>query len=153
MARAGIATALSDGLFSSVLVVVFYHSGFSRLWQGVAATLLGPSAFSGGPRTALIGLAMHVGVALGWSTVFLVLVTRWPGLRALVTSRYGVVKAAALYGPFVWLMMSLVVVPLLLQRPPRITYRWWVQFVGHVPFVGVPIVATVRADLPARERT
>jgi hypothetical protein len=29
----------------------------------------------------------------------------------------------------------------LLHRPPSVGFRWWVQFVGHFPFVGLPIVA------------
>jgi hypothetical protein len=45
------------------------------------------------------------------------------------------------YGPFIWLVMSLVVIPLLLHRPPAISIRWWVQLLGHFPFVGLPIVA------------
>jgi hypothetical protein len=27
---------------------------------------------------------------------------------------------------------------------PAITFRWWVQFFGHIPFVAVPIVAMGR---------
>jgi hypothetical protein len=53
-----------------------------------------------------------------------------------------------MYGPFVWLVMSLVVIPLLLRRPPTIGFRWWVQFVGHFPFVGLPIVAMSASRLP-----
>jgi len=57
-------------------------------------------------------------------------------------------KVAALYGPFIWMVMSLVVIPLLLHRPPTITIRWWIQLIGHIPFVGVPIVASIA---PGRE--
>ena len=39
--------------------------------------------------------------------------------------------------------MSLVVIPLLVRRPPTIGFRWWVQLVGHFPFVGLPIVAGI----------
>jgi uncharacterized membrane protein YagU involved in acid resistance len=49
---------------------------------------------------------------------------------------------AALYGPFIWMVMSLAVIPLLVHRPPTVGVRWWVQFFGHIPFVGVPIVAS-----------
>lgn len=141
--RAGFLTAISDGLFSSVLVVAFYHSTVTRLWQGVASTLLGKAAFDGGTRTALIGVLMHFGVAFGWSAVFLFLVIRWSWIRQLLASPNGVVKVAALYGPFIWLVMSLVVIPLLLHRPPAINGRWLVQLIGHFPFVGLPIVASI----------
>jgi len=86
---------------------------------------------------------MHFGVAFGWSLVFLTLVLRWPWIRRVLASRYGVIKVAAMYGPFIWLVMSLVVIPLLVHRPPVISSRWWIQFVGHFPFVGIPIVATL----------
>ena len=39
--------------------------------------------------------------------------------------------------------MSLAVLPLLTHRPPAINVRWWVQLVGHFPFVGLPIVAMI----------
>jgi hypothetical protein len=147
LVRAGLLTAVTDGLFSSVLVVAAYGSTVTRLWQGVASVLLGPGAFDGGLRTVFVGLAMHVAVAFTWSAVFLVLVRRASWLRQLVGSRYGVLKVAAVYGPLVWAVMSLVVIPLLVRRPPAINFRWWVQLVGHFPFVGLPIVAGV--GLPA----
>ena len=53
-------------------------------------------------------------------------------------------KVAVLFGPMVWVIMSLAVIPLLVHRPPVIGVRWWIQLVGHVFFVGLPIVATVR---------
>jgi hypothetical protein len=27
--------------------------------------------------------------------------------------------------------------------PPAINMRWWVQLIGHFPFVGLPIVASI----------
>jgi hypothetical protein len=138
---AGLVTGVADGLFSSVLSVVFYHSTVRRLFQGVAATLLGNKAFDGGTPTAVVGVLMHFGVAFGWSAVFLFLVMRSAWIQSLLSSRYGVVKVASLYGPFIWLVMSLAVIPLLVHRPPAIGIRWWIQLVGHIPFVGIPIVA------------
>ncbi len=85
---------------------------------------------------------MHVVVAFGWSAVFLLLVMRMRTCsRDARRRRYGVVKVAAVYGPFVWMVMSFAVIPVLLHRPPSVGFRWWVQFVGHFPFVGLPIVA------------
>jgi hypothetical protein len=141
LVRAGLLTGVVDGLFSSILSVAAYHSTVSRLFQGVAGVLLGPEAFNGGARTVAIGIAMHFGVAFGWSAVFLFLVFRWPAVRRLLASRYGVLEVAALYGPFVWMVMSLAVIPTLTHRPPTIGFRWWVQFLGHIPCVGMPIVA------------
>ncbi|HEU4997086.1 MAG TPA: hypothetical protein VFT29_19855 [Gemmatimonadaceae bacterium] len=141
--RAGLLTAVIDGAFSSVLSVAFYNSTIARLWQRVAAALLGPGAYEGGTRTALIGVAMHVGVAFAWSAVFLFLVMRADAVQRIVSTRAGVIKAAAVYGPCVWLVMSLIVIPILYRTAPAITVRWWVQLIGHFPFVGLPIVASI----------
>jgi hypothetical protein len=148
--RAGVLTGIIDGLFSSVLSVAFYGSTATRLFQGVAATLIGPKAFDGGTATALVGVLMHFGVAFGWSAVFLLAVSRSHWLRRVLASRYGVARVAAVYGPFIWLVMSLAVIPFLLHRPPAITLRWWVQLIGHVPFVGLPIVAATAKGSPTR---
>src|SRR5262245_44777391 len=123
--RAGLLTFITDGLFSSLLNVFAYGSTVTRLFQGVASVLIGQKALEGGTSTALLGLAMHLGVALAWSTVFYVLVTRWSLVRDVLATRYGVLKVASIYGPFVWMVMSLAVIPLLLQRPPTISVRWW----------------------------
>ena len=135
---AGLVTGIVDGLFSSVLSAAFYGSTVTRLFQGVASTLLGRSALEVGTRTALIGVLMHFGVAFAWSAVFLVLYENSSMIR-----RAGVLPVAAIYGPMVWMVMSLIVIPLLVQRPPSITIRWWIQFFGHMLFVGFPIVAII----------
>ena len=140
---AGLVTGVTDGLFSSGLAAFAYGSTVTRLWQGVAATLLGAAAFEGGVRTAAIGLLMHFGVAFTWSAVFLALVLSSSWIRGAVASPSGVLAAAALYGPLIWLVMSLAVIPLLTHRPPVINLRWWVQFFGHIPFVALPIAGLI----------
>ena len=141
LALAGFVTGVVDGTFSSVLSVAFYHSTVSRLFQGVASVLLGPEALNGGRPTAALGILMHFGVAFGWSAVFLLLVMRSMWVQHLLESPQGVVTVAAVYGPFIWMAMSLVLIPLFTHRPPAIGFRWWVQLIGHFPFVGLPIVA------------
>ena len=146
--RAGALTAVVDGLFASALALFVFDSTVSRLWQRVASTVLGPSAFDGGSTTVIVGLLMHVCVAFGWSAVFLLLAMRSPGLRLTLASRHGIAKVASVYGPVVWLTMSLVVIPLLVRRPTTIDWRWWIQLFGHFPFVGLPIVASIGRGLP-----
>ncbi|HEY4130953.1 MAG TPA: hypothetical protein VGM50_10070 [Gemmatimonadaceae bacterium] len=138
--RAGLLTAFTDACFSSVLVVFFYHSSFARLWQGVASTVLGPSALQGGGSTVAIGVLMHIGVALGWSAVFVLLVMRLGFVQRLLASRAGVIKVAVWFGPLIWVVMSCVVIPALTHRPSKVNSSWWTQFVGHFVFVGLPIV-------------
>ena len=141
--RAGLVTGVTDGLFSSALATFVYGSTVTRLWQGVASMLLGAAAFDSGTRTAAIGLAMHVGVAFAWSAVFLALYLSSSWLREVVASPYGVLAVAAVYGPIIWMVMSLAIIPLFTPRPPAINIRWWVQFFGHIPFVSLPIVAMI----------
>lgn len=141
--QAGLVTAVIDGAFSSILSRFFYGSTVTRLWQGVASVLIGPDALNGGMRTAMIGVAMHVGVAFAWSAVFLILLMLAPQLGRIANARFGLITLAAVYGPIVWMVMSLAVIPSMTGRPPTITYRWWVQFFGHMPFVALPIIATL----------
>jgi hypothetical protein len=44
--------------------------------------------------------------------------------------------------------MSLIVIPVLFHRPPAITTRWLIQLGGHIPFVGLPIVASIAGKGP-----
>ena len=150
--RAGLLTGITDGLFACVVALTVMQSTIERLWQGVASTLLGPAALEGGSRTALIGVLMHFGVAFGWSAVFLLLVERSSWIRSTIARPRGIAKVAAAYGPCIWLVMSLAVIPLLVHRPPAMSLRWWVQLIGHFPFVGLPIVWSIARllDEPAR---
>jgi hypothetical protein len=146
--RAWLLTGVIDGTFSGTLSALFYGSTVTRLFQGVAVTLLGPASFDGGMRTALIGVAMHFGLALAWSVVFLVVFSRSPFMQQVVASPSGALKVAAVFGPLIWMVMSFVVVPALLRRPPSITIRWWIQFFGHIPFVALPIVMMIARRIP-----
>ena len=136
--------AFVDFAFSSVLVTVFYHSTFASLWQRVASVPLGASAMDGGTRTVLIGIGLHLCVALTWTTVFLLVYMASSALRRFVESPGGVLVMAALYGPCVWMTMSFMVIPAFTGRPPTVNFRWWVQFFGHIPFVALPIILGIR---------
>ena len=144
--RAWLITGVTDALFSSCLAAFAYGSTVTRLWQGVAAVLLGSAAFDGGLRTAAIGLLMHFGVAFGWTAVFMLLVLSSSWLRGVLASPYGVITVASVYGPLIWIVMSMAVIPLFTHRPPTVNVRWWVQLAGHVPFVALPIVASLSSS-------
>ena len=140
----GVVTAIFDGLFATAQAEFFYDSSFKRLWQGVASVPLGREAFEGGTRTVLIGLGLHVLVAFTWSAVFIFLVLRSESMRRVLDTPGGALRVAAVYGPCIWMVMSLVVIPVLARRPPNITTRWWIQLAGHIFFVGLPIVLCSR---------
>jgi hypothetical protein len=146
--RAGVATGIVDWLFATFLSGVVYRTGVTRLWQGVASVALGPDAIGGGSRTVLIGILMHFGVAFTWSAVFLFLLMRWGRVREVLDSPWGVLKIAAVWGPFIWMVMSLLVIPAFTGRMPALTARWWVNFFGHIPFVAMPMLWAIRRSGP-----
>ncbi|MGH9442782.1 MAG: hypothetical protein ACRD16_10965 [Thermoanaerobaculia bacterium] len=143
LVRAGALTGVVDAIFSSVLVVVFYHSTVGRLWRGVASVPFGKTALEGGSAMTLVGLLLHFCVAFWWSAVFLFIAGASSGVRKLIRSPAGILAAAVVYGPLIWMVMSFGVIPFFVHRPPSITFRWWVQLIGHIPFVAFPIVATI----------
>ena len=140
-------TAAWDFLCASALSVFAYHSTFSRLWRGVAAAALGPAALEMGARGVAAGIVLHLLVALTWSAVFVLAVARSRALRWALAGPGGTIAVAAVYGPFIWFVMSLAVIPLATGRPPTLGFRWWVQVLAHVPFVALPLVFTARYAL------
>jgi hypothetical protein len=155
LVRAWLSIAVVDWLFASTLGVVAYHSTVSRVWQGVASVVLGPSALQGGLRTVLVGTALHLCVAFTWTAVFVGLALLSERLRRFIATPAGVLAASVVYGPLVWIIMSTVIIPTATGRPPTIGARWWMQIVAHMFFVALPIVAMVARGLgaPAPRRT
>ena len=145
-------TAAWDFLCASALSLFAYHTPVARLWRGVASTVLGPRALEGGWRAVAIGIALHLAVAFTWSAIFVIALRAWPALRRAIASPLGALGVAAAYGPIIWLVMSLVVIPLATGNPPRFGFRWWVQVFAHVPFVTIPLVFTARNMLRAGSR-
>jgi hypothetical protein len=142
--RAGLLTGVSDAIWAMVATVFVFHRGSAAsVWRGVASVLIGKDALTGGAPATALGLVMHFGVAFAWSAVFLLFVTRSHWLRAVLDSPYGVLKVAAVYGPFIWIFMSFVFIPLFTHRLPTMTINWWIQLAGHFVFVGLPLVSSI----------
>ena len=133
-------TAVWDFLCATALSVFGYHSTFTRLWGGVATVALGRSSVAA-------GIVVHFLVALAWSALFVLVLDRSAGLRQTIARPAGALAVAAIYGPLIWLVMSLAVIPLATGKPPAFAFRWWVQVFAHVPFVAIPIVFTARRML------
>jgi hypothetical protein len=140
-------TAAWDFVCATLLSVLAYGSTFSRLWQGVASTVLGPPALTMGARGVAVGVVLHLLVALTWSALFVLAVAASPALRRAIAPPSGAIAVATVYGPVIWLVMSLAVIPLATGRPPAFGFRWWVQVFAHVPFVTLPLVFTARRAL------
>ena len=139
-----LATAAWDFACATALSVFAYGGTAAGLWRGVAATALGPTALQGGAPAVAAGIALHLAVAFTWSFVFLAAARARPAIRRWIRSPAGALAVAAVYGPVIWLVMSLAVIPLATGRPPGFGFRWWVQIFAHVPFVTIPLVFTAR---------
>jgi hypothetical protein len=137
-------TATWDFFCASGLSVFVYESTFARLWRGVAAVAYGPQMINAGPRGVLLGLAAHLAVAFTWSALFVGALKVSARLRHAIAGRGGAIVVACLYGPIIWLTMSLGVIPALTGRQPSFNDRWWIQVFAHIPFVTLPLVWTAR---------
>jgi len=89
---------------------VFGKITAAQLLQGIASVLIGKSALTGGPATALLGLAMHYCISLAWTLIYFFI---FPWLPFLARNKW---TSGILYGGFVWAMMGMVVLPLVTGR-------------------------------------
>ena len=140
LVRSGVAVGVSDFVFASVANGLINHRTPIRVFQGVASVPLGRGALNGGTRTFLLGVAIHFCVAFFWSAVYLLLTRGVPSLGRLVKTPAGALIFAAVYGPIIWLVMTFIVIPAFVHRPPTITAIWWVNLFGHIPFIVLPMV-------------
>lgn len=114
-----------------------------RIFQSVAAGVLGPSAFTGGASTAGLGLLLHFGIALVVAIVFALAALRVPRL-ARQPWRWGI-----LYGIAVYAVMNYVVVPLSAAGGGGAGNPLWVTLtvLVHAFGIGVPVALGARVAL------
>ena len=110
-----------------------------RILQTVASGLLGPASFTGGVRTAVLGLVLHLLIATTWAAVYYLASRR---LSFLIDQT---IIAGVLYGVLVWLFMNFVVLPLsaVTKRPVPLTSRI-IGMLIIVFCIGLPIAFIVR---------
>jgi hypothetical protein len=143
--------AVSDALFASATgILIAPYASPARVFRGVASVLLGKGAMTGGAGTALVGLGMHFCVALFWSFLFVTAVRNSAALSRAIASWPTAILVASIYGVSIWLIMTWIVIPSMLHRPPNLSLKYWVQLVGHIPFVVMPMVLVNRRDAAAR---
>jgi uncharacterized membrane protein YagU involved in acid resistance len=106
----------------------------SRIFQSVAAGLLGKASFEGGAATAALGLLLHYLIACTMSLAYYLVARRRP---ALVRRP---VPMGALYGLLLYVIMNHVVVPLSAAGPGSKDPTWIALGIAvHAFLVGVPI--------------
>ena len=97
------------GLLDILDPIIFFHlrNGIApiRIPQSIASGLLGRPAFSGGINTALLGLALHLFIALVWATGFVL------AARALPFLSQHPIRSGLLYGALIYIVMNYLVLP------------------------------------------
>jgi uncharacterized membrane protein YagU involved in acid resistance len=133
--------AVSDAIFASLTGLLIPPTATpARVFRGVASVVMGKSALDGGATTALIGLAIHFCVAFAWSALFVFVVHNSWSLRDTLKSWPGRILVAVVYGVSIWLIMTWIVIPSMLHKPPTFSLRYWVQLAGHPLFVVGPMI-------------
>ena len=114
-----------------------------RIFQSVAAGLLGKDSFSGGWPTAILGLALHFFIATTMSVTYFLVARRAP-----VLGRRPIPFGAA-YGLLLYLIMNYVVVPLSAAPRGGAKDPLWValSIVVHAVLIGIPIALFTRRAL------
>ena len=139
--------AILDGSYA-VIVLSLRGVPASRVFQGIAAGLLGRDAFSGGLATVGLGLALHVLIAFAVVSTYVAVSNRLPVLR-VQPFVFG-----PIYGLLVYMVMNLVVIPL--SAAGGGSRSSWAVLGGlaiHVVGVGLPAAYFAAALRPAPQPT
>ncbi len=154
--RSGRARAIvAGGILAAVLdaadALVAYRLAFGMspeaIYQFVASGLLGKAAFAGGAAAALLGVAIHLLVAFGAATAFVLAAERLPQLRR------DAVGWGLAFGVAVYAVMNLVVIPLSRIGASVPSVPLLLNGVlGHALLVGLPIALSARRFLGAPAR-
>lgn len=133
---------MAGGLLAGTLAIVYACVFWAvradipptRIFQSVAAGLLGEASFQGGASTAALGLFLHFLIACTMALAYYVAARRWP-----VFARRPVPLGVA-YGLLLYVVMNLVVVPLSAASPGSRDPTWIALTVAvHAFLVGLPI--------------
>ena len=138
-----VAGGLAAGTFDITYACIFWRvkAGVApgRVFQSVAAGLLGRASFSGGLLTAALGLFLHYCIATAMSVVYYLVSRRWAVLHQrpwLFGPPYGL----ALYA-----VMNYVVLPLSRALPGSKDPLWvGLSISVHALLIGTPIALLAR---------
>lgn len=134
----GLAIGVLDLLDATIFFGLYAGAAFTRIWQGVAAGLLGrDAAVAGGWNTAALGILLHFAIAFIVSAVY------FAGTRLTSLPIRRPIIAGLTYGIAVNFVMQYVVIPLSAAGGPTPTpFRLPVflnSVIGHAFLVGLPV--------------
>jgi len=150
MGRQAVTLVLGGGVVAGTLDIVYACVFWAlkrnvppmRIFQSVAAGLLGPASFQGGAKTAALGLALHYFIAVSMSVAYYLVARRWAllGPRPLL--------CGAAYGLLLYGIMNYVVVPLSAAGSGSKDALWITLSIAvHMFLIGVPIALFARRAL------
>lgn len=145
---AGIVAGTLDITYAAVFWALKADVPATRIFQSVAAGVLGADSFQGGTATAALGLLLHYFIAVLMAAAFVLAALRRTALRDHP------VLSGAVYGLFLYLVMQYVVVPLTAASAgPRDALWIGLSVLAHALLVGVPIGLLTRYLLPVSPQT
>ena len=111
---------------------------FERLLQMIASGALGPPAFRGGKKTAVLGLFLHFLIAFTAASVYYAISRK---MTALIEFP---LFSSVIFGSAVHLVMSRIVLPLSAAPKREFSAKAFLtQLIIHVLCVGLPIALVV----------
>ena len=138
---------LTVGVLDALDAVLFFGArGVApiRIFQSIAAGLLGRAAFQGGLATALLGTLLHFFIA------FVIVATYFLASRRLPVLTRRPILCGVLYGVAVYTVMNLVVLPLSAALPASRALPVVVNgLLIHALGVGLPSALFARAAAPS----
>lgn len=143
----GLVVGVLDGLFALIFYGLVLGARPLRIFQSVAAGLLGGAAFGSGTPTFLLGVLLHFVVATCIAAVYYA-----ASLKLPVLIRRAVACGLA-YGLLAYLVMNYVVIPLSAAAPGRFSLRTFLPaFIAHALLVGLPVALLARRSAKAARR-
>ena len=145
----GLVIGILDGLFALVFYGLILGVQPLRIFQPVAAGLLGSqAAIEGGVKTFLLGLLLHFIVATCIAAVYYLATLILPFLI-----QHAVV-CGLVYGMIAYMVMNYVVIPLSAIDVSNRTFNWRTvlpAFIGHAFLVGLPVALLARRSAQANQ--
>jgi hypothetical protein len=134
----GLAVGVLDGL-AAVGVTLIRGSTPDRMFQYIASGLMGRAAYTGGWRTAALGVLLHLLIAFTLAAVYYAASQRF---RLLLRHT---LTAGTAYGLIAFLTMHELVIPLsAVMRPAFSGSALLTGMIIHILFVGMPIALVTR---------
>jgi predicted membrane-bound dolichyl-phosphate-mannose-protein mannosyltransferase len=134
---AGVAGAILIDAFLWAMTVLPQHGSMLDVWLWIASTAFGKAALAN-PAFAWVGLAMHVGVSVGWAGGYAYLAAT----RPFLSQRWLI--SGFVYGLVVYLLMQIVLLVdgnfVLPAGPSAVA----IVLAAHCIFFGIPVAYTVR---------